>query len=133
MYRFRSEDGVPGALIIWAVFIILFWIMGVPALLSILLGTFGGIAVGFLLIYWRAEEDTVVAVEKTDDSPIRPMRRLIERFPLSSGFAWNRTPPKRITGDSSTGEPIQGEGKAIRGTRSGSSFRDAVKRRKEGS
>jgi len=139
MYRFRSEDGVPGGLIIWAVFIILFWVLGVPALLSILLGTFGGFAVAFLLIYWRAEKDDAVAVEKVDESPIRPMSRLIERFPFSGGFGLNRTPPQRLTRDPATGEtrsdrePSRGEGKAIRATRPKSSFRDAVRRRKEGS
>lgn len=138
MYRFRSDDGVPGGLIIWAVFLIFFALLGVPAVLAILLGAFGGVAVTFILIYWRAEKDEGVAVKKEDSSPFRPMRRLIERLPLIGGFGLNLTPPKRLTRDSATGDSRHtgreaSEGGPIRARRPSSSFRDAVRRRKEGS
>lgn len=139
MYIFRSEDGVPGALIIWAVFIIVLALLGVPALLAILLGAFGGIAVGFIQIYWRAEKDEDAVEERQEDSPIKPIRRLVERLPFASGFGFNRTPTRRITRDPLTGEtqradgdPIPGQGSPIRARRPKSSFSDAVKRRKEG-
>lgn len=140
MYRYRSEDGVPGALIIWAVFIIVFAVLGVPAPLAILLGGIGGAAVGFIQIYWRAEKDEGVVEKQEEESPIRPIRRLIDRFPLSAGLGLNRNAPQRITRDPVTGEaqrsgkrPLPGEGSPIRARRPKSSFSDAVKRRKDGS
>ena len=138
MYRFRLDDGVPGGLIIWAVFLILFAVLGVPAFLAIFLGLFGGLAVLSILVYWGAEKDEGVVVKKEDDSPIQPMRRFIERFPLAGGFGLNFTPPRRLTRDSSTGDTQHtgrepSEGGPIRARRPSSSFRDAVRRRKEGS
>jgi hypothetical protein len=140
MYRFRSEDGVPGGLIIWAVFIIVFAVLGVPAPLAILLGGFGGAAVGFIQIYWRAEKDEGAVEKQEEESPIRPTRSWVERFPLLTGFGLNRAAPQRITRDPVTGEarrsdkePLSREGSPIRARRPKSSFSDAVKRRKEGS
>lgn len=138
MYSFRSEDGVPGALIIWAVFIIVLALLGVPALLAIVLGAIGGGAVAFIHIYWRAEKDEEAVEERAEDSPIKPIRRLIERLPFSAGFGLNRTPTRRITRDPAAGDSQRlgrptGEGSPIRSRRPKTSFSDAVKRRKEGS
>jgi hypothetical protein len=138
MYRLESEEGFSGGLITWGIFVLFLWLVGVPAVLCILLGAFAGAAVWLIIAFWRAEKSDEEPRSRDDDSPIRPVRRLIQRLPGSGGFGLGINAPQRITGDSSSGEAQPSDRdsvsrrKAIKQQPS-SSLRDAIKRRKENS
>ncbi|HEY9664308.1 MAG TPA: hypothetical protein V6C65_38175 [Allocoleopsis sp.] len=90
-FKFETEEGSQGGLVTWGVLIVIFALLGVPALLSILLGGIGGIAVGTLIAYWRAEKLPPDPTQpKQDEDAIKPVKRLIERLPVP---AWRVRPP----------------------------------------
>lgn len=102
MYRLNSEDGISSGLIIWIAFIIIFFLLGIPAVLSVVFGLCSGVAVGMIVAYATAEKiDEVKESSVTEESPIQPVRRLVERLPVSK---WRQRfsaplkgkPPRRI-------------------------------------
>ncbi|GAB4374442.1 MAG: hypothetical protein Kow00121_18890 [Elainellaceae cyanobacterium] len=101
MYNLNSEDGVSAGLITWIIFIVVFFLLGIPAVFTIFLGFCGALAVGTIIAYWRAEEaEEGKKPSATEESPIRPTRGLVGQLPvpgwsrLSSSFKGK--PPKRI-------------------------------------
>jgi hypothetical protein len=57
MYRFESDDGFRAGISTWGYFILFFYLLaGFSAELSILLGAFGGTAVGVITSYVKAEK-----------------------------------------------------------------------------
>lgn len=104
MYKYKQEEGFNGGLIIWAVFILVFALLGVPAALCILLGAFGGGAVWLMIAYWRAEklpEEAAKPEQQEQPDVIRPVRRLFERVPISSWrdrfvSPFRPKPPRRL-------------------------------------
>jgi hypothetical protein len=78
MYRFESDDGFRAGLSTWGYFILIFYLLaGFSAELSIVLGLFGGIAVGFIVSYVKAEE--LPAEELKPDAPA-PQPTVIRRL-----------------------------------------------------
>ena len=90
MYRFESEDGFRAGLSAWGYFVLIFYIFaGFPAELAILLGLFGGIAVGVIVSFIKAEELPAEAPKPDAPAPhptvIRRLStRLFDRFRRSS-------------------------------------------------
>jgi hypothetical protein len=84
MYKLNSDDGTLAGLFTWAVFVLVFFLLGTPAVLSILLGLLGGIAVGTMIAYARAEklDDEPKAQEPKSDA-IRPVQRIVNQLPVS--------------------------------------------------
>ena len=79
MYKLNSEDGFSGGLITWGLCILVFALLGVPAVLSILVGLAGGVAVGAIIAYWRAEKSDEAAKPVVEEPEvIQPVRRLVQ-------------------------------------------------------
>jgi hypothetical protein len=102
MYKLNSEDGTLAGLLVWLVFVLVFYLLGTPAVLSILLGLFGGIATGVIIAYARAEkveDEPKIQTEQSD--AIRPVRRLVDQLPVSRlrprvPSPFRSKPPRRI-------------------------------------
>lgn len=85
MYKLNSEDGTSAGLVVWIFFVLVFFVLGVPAVLSIFLGLLGGIAVGTIIAYTRAkkQDDEAPKPEQPRPDAIRPVRRIVDQLPVS--------------------------------------------------
>lgn len=135
MYKLESEEGFSGGLITWGIFVLLFALLGVPAVLCIVLGAVGGAAVWLMIAYWRAEKSDAPPKPADESDAIRPVRRLIQRFPGSAGLGRYFGAPQSITRDTSSGEGQKSRRDPTPRSKSlkrqpSSSLRDAIRRRK---
>ncbi|WAL60364.1 hypothetical protein [Thermocoleostomius sinensis] len=137
MYKLESEEGFFGGIIIWGIFVLLLWLVGIPAVLCILLGGFAGAAVWLIIAFWRAQKSDDPPKKREEDSAIRPVRRLIQRFPgvgFGDGSVQGSRAPQRITRDPRSGEvQLARRGPIARKRPASSSLREAIRRRKENS
>lgn len=101
-YKLKTDEGVQGALVISAVFILVLALLGIPAWLCILFGLCGGAAVWLMIAYWRAEK---IPEDKTkpaqQEEVIKPVKRVFERLPLfrrrtQLPSPFRPKPPRRI-------------------------------------
>ncbi|WP_416675565.1 hypothetical protein [Egbenema bharatensis] len=102
MYKLNSEDAVAAGLTAWLIFVVVLFLLGTPAVLSILLGLFAGFATGRIIAYTRAEK--LDDAPKAEDKPnvIQPVQRFVGRIPVFTKLRPDRAsvfrgkPPKRI-------------------------------------
>lgn len=97
-YKFAYEDGFYAALRVWAVFILLFALFGVPPVLSILLGAIAAVATRQIVALWKAEEDPNPPA--TPEPPVfKPVNNLLGRLrqlPSSPSTSRRRRGPRRL-------------------------------------
>jgi xanthine/uracil permease len=91
VYRLEDEDGVSAGLTVWLIFVVVLFLIGTPAVLSILLGLFGGFAAGWIIACVRADKlDDAPKTEQDKPSVIQPVQKLVDRIPVF------RLRPKRV-------------------------------------
>ncbi|NJO42146.1 MAG: hypothetical protein HC769_25340 [Cyanobacteria bacterium CRU_2_1] len=65
-FKLKSDEGFPVGLGTWVLFILIFWGLGLPATLMILLGAIAGAAVWLIVSYLRADK---IEEEKPEEPP----------------------------------------------------------------
>jgi hypothetical protein len=100
MYKLNSEDAVSAGLTTWLIFVVVLFLLGTPAVLSILLGLLAGFATGRIIAYTRAEKlDDVPKVEEKP-SVIQPVQRFVGQIPFklrpNRASVFRSKPPRRI-------------------------------------
>ena len=70
MYRFESDEGFRAGISAWGYFVLIFYLLAdFNAELTILLGLFGGVAVGVIVSFVRAEKIELSAEEAKPETP----------------------------------------------------------------
>ncbi len=78
MYRFDSDEGFRAGISAWGYFVLIFYLLAdFNAELTILLGLFGGVAVGVIVSFVRAEE--LPAEDAKPDAPATPQQPAVIR------------------------------------------------------
>jgi hypothetical protein len=84
MYRLASEAGFQAGLRVWIVFLVVFWILGTRAEISIFLGAIAGLAVRTIVAYSKAqkvpEDVSIPAPVPSDNLFTRVGDRLVGRI-----------------------------------------------------
>jgi Sec-independent protein translocase protein TatA len=76
---FNDDDWFGVGLQLWLIFMVLFFLLGYPAQLSIGLGAIGGLAGGFVSAYVRGKNQTPPS-EAKDSDKTSPLKQAQERF-----------------------------------------------------
>ena len=80
MYRFDSDEGFRAGISAWGYFVLIFYLLAdFNAELTILLGLFGGVAVGVIVSFVRAEKLELSAEEAKPETPA-PQTAVIRRL-----------------------------------------------------
>ena len=80
MYRFDSDEGFRAGISAWGYFVLIFYLLAdFNAELTILLGLFGGVAVGVIVSFVRAEKLELSAEEAKPEIPA-PQPTVIRRL-----------------------------------------------------
>lgn len=76
------DDGFTAALKLWLIFLVVFFLLGYPAVFSIMLGAIAALAGKTIVTYWTTRDQTppkAPTVEQTEEGPMGLQERTLLR------------------------------------------------------
>ena len=75
-----ADKAIPAGLKVWLIFLISFYLLGLPVILSILFGFMGGVAGGWIFAWWQTAGGEPLETRSTEETEQTNRRASQSRF-----------------------------------------------------